>query len=371
MRSMSGRKRALLLTAALTTALGPVRGAERPFRQGFTPYPPDVTEEAIAWTYAGIATTADLIAHHFDNGVPWDEALRGLPYPPLVANEIARRLALTPPGMPVYLAVTPISNLRDGLALAWTDQGAVPLEEPWASRSFDHPAVRKAFFRHCVRMIDTFDPDYFAYAVEIDLLARLAPESFQAFRKLLRSTYRKLQARYPELPIFFTFTLGQPGHWEEVRSVVEPLLPYTDVLAVSTYPYLAAGLDGRPQNIPEDWFSQARDLAPEKPFAVAETGFTAEPVDLPTLGVHLPGRKAWQKRYVKALLGELTRLDASFVVWFVLGDYDKLWERAEEMGASELFKAWRDTGLYDERLHRRPALKIWKRYLRRELHAAP
>ncbi|MEZ5331240.1 MAG: hypothetical protein R2991_04130 [Thermoanaerobaculia bacterium] len=368
---MPGRTRILALFAVLAVALAPAQGSERPFRLGFTPYPPDVTDEAIAWTYAGISTTADLIAHHFDNGVPWEEALRGLPYPRLVADEIARRLASTPDGMPVYLAVTPISSLRDGLALAWTDEGAVPLEEPWAGRSFDHPAVRKAFFRHCVRMIDTFHPDYFAYAVEIDLLARLAPERFPALRKLLRTTYRKLEARYPELPIFFTFTLGQPGRWDDVRSVVEPLLPLTDVLAVSTYPYLAAGLDGRPQNIPEDWFSQARNLDPEKPFAVAETGFTAEPVDLPTLGVHLPGRKAWQKRYVKDLLAEMTRLRASFVVWFVLGDYDLLWERAEAMGAPELFKAWRDTGLYDEKLHRRPALKVWKRFLRRNLHTGP
>lgn len=364
MRSMRYRLRLIVVLASLATAV-PLRAAERPFRMAFTPFPPDTTEEALDWTYAGIAANADLIAHHFDNGVPWDDALHGRPYPDLVAEEIASRLARTPDGMPVYLAVTPISNLRDGLALDWTDQGPQPLSEPWASRSFAHPTVRRAFYRHCVRMIESFRPAYFAYAIEIDLLSRYAPEDFQGFRKLLRVTYRKLKQRYPGLPIFFTFTLGQPGRWDDVRAVVEPLLPYTDLIAVSTYPYLAAGLGGRPEAIPLDWFSQARELAPEKPFAVAETGFTAEPVDLPTLGVHLPGRKVWQKRYVKRLLGDMTGLDASFVVWFALTDYDRLWEKAEAMGASELFKAWRDTGLYDERRHRRPALRVWKRYLRR------
>ncbi len=337
----------------------------RGFHLAFTPLPPDVTDEALDWTYQAIEAHADLIAHHFDDGVPWPEALAKTPYPPLVEHVVQQRLTKTPETVRTYLALTPISFLRDGLAQYWGPQGPESPPPPWDRRGLDHPKVIRAFTRHCLRMIEKFQPDFLAYAIEIDLLARNKPEAFPGFRKLARKVHRRLKRSYPDLPIFFTFTLGQPGDWEEIQSIVRPLLQYTDYLAVSTYPYLIPSFGGNPANVPPDWFTRIRDLDPGKPIAVAETGFTAEDVDLGAIGIEVPGKSAWQKKYVRRLLADLEELEAEFLVWFVVGDYDKLWLLLQQQGAPEFVKAWRDTGMYDENLKPRPALKVWNRALRK------
>lgn len=359
----------LALVAGLLLA-GGLAAAERSFRMGFTPFPWDATAEALDDTYARLEAHSDIIAHHFDNGVPWPEALSGDDYPPLVENEIRSRLERTPAGHPVYLAVTPIATLRDGLADYWGNAGPQEPPPPWDRRGFGSRQVRKAFVRHCLRMIERFQPDFFAYGVEVDLLAINDPEAFEDFVKLARRVYRKLDRKHPDLPIFLTFTLGQPFDFERRREVMERLLPWSDLLAVSTYPYLAAGIEGDPRRIPDDWFTRLEEVADGKPIAVAETGYAAETLTFETLDWTIPGREAWQKRYVKRLLSDADRIEAEFVIWFVLVDYDRLWLLMEEAGALELFKAWRDTGLFDESLEARPALRPWDRWLERR-HTPP
>ena len=49
----------------------------RPFRMGFTPFPYDLSLDAVEYTYEKLQSEADIINHHFDNGVPLPEALSG------------------------------------------------------------------------------------------------------------------------------------------------------------------------------------------------------------------------------------------------------------------------------------------------------
>jgi hypothetical protein len=155
---------------------------------------------------------------------------------------------------------------------------------------------------------------------------------------------------------------ASPAIGPRSAEIVRPLLDFTDLLAVSTYPYLAAGVEGDPRRVPDDWFSRIRDLDPEKPIAIAETGYAAGTLVLESFGITIPGTETWQRLYLRRLLCDLDRLEAEFVVWFTSVDYDRLWELMEEAGVSELFKAWRDTGLYDQDLRRRPAARVWDRW---------
>ena len=52
----------------------------RSFHLGFTPFPYDISQDAIDYVYARLAANADIVAHHFDEGVPWPEALAGTAY---------------------------------------------------------------------------------------------------------------------------------------------------------------------------------------------------------------------------------------------------------------------------------------------------
>ncbi len=60
----------------------------RSFYMGFTPWPYDATQAAIDDVNQRIQDSGDIVAHHIIVGVPWQEALQGLPYHPNVdANQ--------------------------------------------------------------------------------------------------------------------------------------------------------------------------------------------------------------------------------------------------------------------------------------------
>lgn len=136
------------------------------------------------------------------------------------------------------------------------------------------------------------------------------------------------------------------------------MLPYTDYMAVSCYPYMRGHT---PDNLPQDWFSQVRELAPSKPFAIAETGYPAEDVVIGDWKVKVPANEQWQALYTRFILEESNRLNGKFVVWFFSHDYDSFLDqlKGEAAKGSQLFRWWRDTGMLDGDGNPRDALHIW------------
>ena len=336
---------------------------ERSFHLGFTPFAYDLTLEAVETTYRLTGANSDIVAHHFDGGVPWPEALAGDPYHPNVDADLDLRIGHLLPAQKVYLAVTPISFVRDGMALYWGETVNMPLPSPWDSRGLDHPEVIAAYVDHCLYMIERFQPDYMAYGIEVDLLASSNPVAYQQFVVLAAAVYPALKAEHPDLRIFLTFTIQDDNELAALRPLIEQVLPFTDMMAVSTYPFLE-GWD-QPLRMPRNWFSKMKALAPELPFAVAESGLIAEPLVLESLELTIPGRESWQAQFVGRMLREAQRLQAEFVIWFVPVDYDLLWDRLKDQGVDEFYKLWRDCGLWDGELESRRSLALWRQWLRR------
>ena len=337
--------------------------AARSFRMGFTPLPYDLTPEAFDETYIRIADHGDIVSHLFDEGVPWTAAANGTTFHPNVEADIARRLAGTRRDSAVLLSVTPLAQDRVSLAGEWAEAGGMPLPERLAGLSFDDPDVVSAFVGYALRMIDRFDPDYFAYALEISDLAGdpAARESFVGFAD---EVHRAVKRVHPDLPVFPTWSLGnRTAFTEELRSFMEEMEPYSDILAVSTYPYVWDGVGGEAERLPADWFSKFAETMPDKPFAVAQTGFLSGTYrNLPNL-VWISAGPEDQAGYVGALLEEAERLGAEFVIWYVPVDYDALWARLESMGMSQWFAQWMRTGLWSSDFQPRPALAVWMDWL--------
>jgi hypothetical protein len=300
---------------------------------------------------------------HFDDGVPWEEALAGAPYPQGFADALDFKARSIPDGHQVYLAVTPIAFLRDRLADRRGSGGGEPLRPPWQGRSFDHPEVVAAYAAHCERMVAAFSPDFVAYGIEVNMLAELAPAQWPAFLRLAAEVHPRLKARRPTLPVFVTlqadFFHARPAAQAEA---IRQVLPFTDVVAVSTYPYTQ---DPSPQALRPDHFSALRDLAPGKPFAVAETAWPAEDVSAPAT-TRVPASEESQRLYVERLLADADRLSAMFVTWFFTRDYDDLWEsHLRLLPDAPLIRLWKDTGLYDGSGRPRAGLEAWRRALAR------
>ena len=326
-------------------------------------WPIDFTPEAVDKTYAFIGQHADMVGQHIDKGIPWPEAFEGKPFHEKVQEWIdyaANRL----PGKRVYLAVSPINSRRNGLNDYWANGDHDGRPGRWKKKSFDDLEVITAYVNYCNRLIELFKPVYMVYGIEANMLAEKKPELFQSYTRMTAEVYRRLKEGHPNLPLSLSFHLGTYANDElHQRKVIRQLLPYTDYITISTYPYMTisggrfGALYPDPASIPRDWLRQVRNLAPGKPFAVAETGFPAEPFDV--FLFNFPASERWQADYVKWLFKESNALDARYVMWFIPMDYDPLWRKVALLGLGSVFKLFRDTGLADDSGKERLALKIW------------
>ncbi|MHC4462027.1 MAG: hypothetical protein ACYS6W_04875 [Planctomycetota bacterium] len=339
---------------------------DRPFFMGFTPFPWDVTPAAVKSTYKGITSNADIICHHFDDGVPWAEALEDKPFSAHLRDGWKTRKDNTPDGFKVFVAVTPLNTFRKGMALYHGEKENMPLPKSFMGKTFDDPEVMKAYLNYCRRVVKYFRPDYLALGIEVNELVHNSAGEWPGFVRLYRHVYRRLKKDHPQMPIFATFTLHnmlQEG-WSDIktqRSKVKEFLTEVDLVGISFYPFMKT--IGPPERSVEafDW---VRKFVGDKPIAITETGFPAEPTRLEDFKVNLPGSPQSQATYFETLLNAAHRDKYLFVIAFLYRDYDAFWEKIKVSMSGDWAAAWRDCGLVDETGKTRPGYEVWRRYLR-------
>ncbi len=334
--------------------------ASRTFYMGFTAFPYDLTLQALEESYANQRQYGDLLLFHFDHGVPWNEALNNLPFPSEVQADIDRAIANKTPGHKVLLTATPTAPDRESLAGFWNNEGPhQQLTAPWNTYTFDSPEVITAYIQYCRRIINQINPDYFAFAIEINASFKENTPVFDSFLTLADTVYHTLKRDFPQLPVFMTFQdQSFNKNKDELLHITSRLLPYSDMVAVSTYPYWQYDhphRDANPVLFPNSWLREMHDLAPQKPFAVSETGFCAEDLVIPEYDVQIKGTSQWQAGYMQKLLIESYKLHAEFIAWFIYRDYDALYNTMP----SPVFKIWKDTGVEDGNGNKRPAHRKW------------
>lgn len=351
----------LPLLLLLSLSCGGGGGDTRTFALGFTDFPHAGTVEGVDAAWTAIANDADMASIHFDDGVPWPEALAGTPYNSSYLADMNAKAAAVPAGHLTYLSVTPMNFNRDSLAAYRGTTGNMDLPSPWDTYSFDHPDVITAFINHCESLINLFDPDYVTYTIEANMLADKAPISWPSYVAFASSVYAALKSSHPELPLITTL---QADFFHAAASTqtasISQILPYTDYIAMSSYAFVNYYT---PQTLPEDWFTAVAGLAPEKPFAVGETSWPAETVGSP-YPVDIPATEPGQADYVERLISEAVNLDAVFVNWFFTRDFDDFWEsHFQYFPEAATVRIWRDTGLYDGEGNPRDGLSTWQEYL--------
>jgi hypothetical protein len=350
----------------------------RSFAMGFTPFPYAVSQAAVDDVYAKLGTDADIVAHHFDDGIPWNDALVDTyPYDNHIMNDWAQRLAKTAAGHMKYVAVTPISLDRNALAplrdtadnMAWV----APFDVHGANGDFNHADVKTALLNYCKRVIAYFSPDYLAIGIEVNLLRTNTDQAtWMKDRELNQFVYTELNKLYPSLPIFasvspaemvFGYPAGLPaeftgnpvGYRDSQIAVLSDVLAFSDYYALSIYSFLTAFHDS---SLPTDFLDTLFSLG-SKPITIAETGMLAETQT--AFGLVLAGSPTMQKSYVESLLSVSDAHDVAFVNWFVLQDYDQLC--IDIGGCTEFESLWRDSGLYDGAGIPRSAHGVWRDYL--------
>lgn len=345
----------------------------RSFYMGFTPFPYEMSLNAVNETYARIEMEADIINHHFDNGVPWEQALNEQPFHQAIIDDWNYRKSKTSINHKVYVSVTPLNALRTGLASVRGAEENMPLLAPWDTYPFNHVNVRTAYFNYCKRLIDFFKPDYFNMAIEANLLYVNSPDKWSTYLQLHQYVFAQLKLTYPDLPIFSSVSIAYllPGYIEgndfvQQRLAALQVLDYSDMYGISFYPYLSSYL-GNPY--PETTFDAIFPLS-QKPIAITETGYPAQTftLDVGSGPVTIESDPVKQKKYFEDLLAACERYHARFVINFTIRDYDQLW--VQSGSPTGLGIMWRDTGFYDENGQPRPVQNTWKNYLARK-HKEP
>ncbi len=354
----------ILIVSLCTTLSAQETPTTRPFRMGFTPFPYDISFEAVDYSYTTVFAEGDLIMHHFDSGVPWVEALEGTISQHL-QDDWNYRLLRTPENHPVFLSLTPINFDRNGLALYHGTAEDQPLPAPWDTYSFNHPDVKTAYFNYVEQAITFFSPDYVNIGIEANLLMKISPHVWDDYMELHRETYIHLKELHPDLPIFVSMTgidlldgYTDVNHQDQLQAFRD-LIDYTDIFALSMYPYMTKYMSNE---VPQDMYDLLAEWT-DKPMAISETGYPAQDfgIYVGDIRVQFFSDETKQADYIQFLLDEAYQHNFVFVVNFVLRDYDALWEK---IGAREdLTIAWRDTGLFDENGNERPALSIWRDWL--------
>ena len=333
----------------------------RSYYLGFTPFPYDVTQEAVDYSYKIISTDADFIAQHFDDGIPWQEALDGKDFHQKIMNDWQFRKSHTPVGYKVYLAITPINISRDGLAPYKGENGNMPLPSPWNNYPFNNPNVKTAYLNYAKRIINYFNPDYLAIGIEVNLLADSDPTlgKWNAYLELHKFVYTNLKKLYPTLPIMVSLTgmdliegYTNVNHQLQIKALND-IINYTDYFGLSMHTFLSKFLA---DTIDSTIFKNIFGLS-NKPIAICETSYPAQKFSIFNNSVVFRGSEEKQKKYFELLLSASETYHVKFIINFVIRDYDALWEA---IGSPDnINKVWKDTGFYDEKGTPRKVRDLW------------
>jgi hypothetical protein len=340
---------------------------------GFTPFPYDFTLEAVVKTHQIVVDNSTIYALHFDDGIPWKEALADAPWPRRIQKEWEDQLRAIPRDHKIYLGLAPLATDRKSLAPATGEQKRLPLPGALAGAALDDPKVEAAYLNYASRAVEKFKPDFLNLGIEAGGVLMRDPARWHQFERLYDHVRRQLKQRHADLQIGISFSLGHL-RVESDAAIARPLIEKSDYLGLSFYPSASAFDEkfGLPPygNGPDAW---RKPLAwvhgyTGKPIALCETGYTTRDSDVPQFSLHIKGSSELQAQYVGDLF-EIARRDRyAFVIWFLAVDYDKLY--AKMPPGSEVMQLWRNIGLLDGDVHPKPAWPIWQAEIAKARRAA-
>ena len=332
---------------------------------GFTAFPYDLTPESLERVNEIIIPLSNFYALHFDGCLPWREALDDAPFPQWLQRDWQDMKSHIPASHVVYVAVTPTTKDRYGLALSCGGREGEESPAPFSGANLDHPDVIKAYINYVRRVVGFFQPRYINIGIEISELSLSRPDEWGHFATLFTRTYDTIKASYPQLQIGAEFVLQSlitARVAQQVKSVVEK----SDYLGLSFYPYgssfgvyygaspLPAGTDE--WRTPLEWVRQYTN----KPLAICETGYITQPLQLQDPPLQFPGSETLQRDFLTDIV-QITKRDSYlFVVWFISVDYDRLYEKMPS--GSEGLLLWMHAGLFDKNLNPKPALSVWQQF---------
>jgi hypothetical protein len=361
----------LILSLAFISLLASCSKTEtqtRSFEMGVTPWPADFTAAELDNAYTFINQHCDIISHHFDDGIPFQEAFNKSGWSAELVQDVNTRKTKTKAGRKILLSVAALAGDRKTKAGYHTKstQIADSTKTRWQQMPFDDPRMVTAYVNYVSWLIDQLQPNYVNYAVESNVTT-WNPQQFVLYKTFVTQVYAQLKTKYPNIPMMSSFIVDETSNG---YAYAQQLLPYTDLIGLSAYPYVTVSSSANgntdPKNFPANYFEKWIDLDNRKPFAFTETGYIAQPLLIASFSLNKQGTDQWQADYLEKVLQISNERKAKFLIWFCAKDYDAGNNTLRMLGLyNDIFNLWQDTGLYDENGRERPAYKTWLNWMQR------
>jgi hypothetical protein len=340
----------------------------RSFYMGVTPWPADFTDAELTEAYNFINQHCDIVSHHFDEGIPYEEAYKKLPWPAGLQNEVASRKTKVIPGKTIFLSSSALTLSRREKADYYTQSNTISdsIKNYWRSLPVNDSKVITAYVNYISYLVNEFQPKFVNYGVESNVL-NWTPAEFALYKDFISKVYAQLKTAFPGIPFFVSFMVNESP---ATLNYASQLTAYTDYIALSAYPYMVSSSTANGNTDPSlfvsDFFTRFLDLAPGKPWGFAETGYIAEDLLIPSFSLNKKGTDAWQQDYLNIICNLCNKRKAGFLIWFCAKDYDAADARFKSLGLyQDLFGLWEDTGLKDENNRQRPAYQSWLQWMQK------
>jgi hypothetical protein len=304
-------------------------GKPRSLALGLAALPAERTQASYLSAFATAAQYSDIVV--IQRAPPWSSFLPGATVSAgtRATAELERDLLRQYEPLRLFYVIDPTDPAVSRTRIAEPPPGVD------AFAGFRDPGLRAAFVNYAAYVANAYEPAYLALGAEVNMLAERDPLQFEAFLEAYAEAYRVAKAASPKTKIFATFQLedllGQLGEphapaWE----ILDAFAGRLDVLAVTTYPYLA-GLRSWTE-LPDGFWAYLKTRF-EGEVIIAGTAASSAPVE----GQAGTANEEEQDAYLARALDEAERQGFGVLVWSV--PFDPVYAR------SGALVAFRDSGL--------------------------
>ena len=187
--------------------------------------------------------------------------------------------------------------------------------------SFENVATANLFKKDMIRLLNTYNPNYFNLGVEVNYYALTSPEGFRAFATLFRELKGELKQLKPNIKVGLSYQLellyGHHKGWNETNSpaTLNNLLGDIDYLGISTYPNMVS--EQKQSNILfSTTYLDSLTTKYSLPIGISETAVSSKLFN-----------EEQRKTYVKTIFKKASDLNLKFVIWgsMIDGNADNLW----------------------------------------------
>lgn len=318
------------------------------YYMGFSDFPYEATIKGVTYVKDFINDNSDIVSLHFDNGVPWSGIINGDETYDKYINEIKNKKK-DYSNLKVLVSVTPINTSRNGIAFD-TDKSLF-------LHDFDETVVYEAYISYLNRIIKDINPDYLCYSIESNLLYKNNPDAFYKFIEFSEKLYQTLKDEYPSLTVFHSIQIEEYYNDKANQNeAIKQIIKQSDLLALSSYPFMIYPYD---ESSMDEVFKTIETLAGDKSIAFTETGNNSTDLRISDK-VELAGSDELQLVYLDKLLEFMNKGNKEFVIWYLVRDYDHLWESHFEGMVDDVFRAWLHCGLVDAKGDTKKSFELWR-----------